>query len=531
MSNEKNGAGQTLFINKNDYLSKFDDSSGFLQAFLDKESEKMTHFRWGNFIFCFHGAAFGIARVPADFQLLNNCAVSFLRQHNIPVSLYLDDRLVVEKGLTPKDLELIEKGELAPKYAYMTCMAMIAAGGFISRKKSTFKCSRQINFLGFDICTESETISIPIEKWKNFQSELEDIKKSHRIEAKQLEKIRGKMCSFLLVITNMRLYIRRCTEKLVEAESNCDKYITVCPHLKEELEIWSDKNMKLLKTTRHWYNKRSETVEIQRYRVSTDASNMAGGWVGINQEERTFYWKSTDQHKHINIKECLAIEAYIITNSHLIKNKRIHFLCDNMTVVLTFFKGSKVPELNNVILNINKLAIELNCIFTIQHVTTDIQEADEASRLVDYKEEIISDESWPIIIQKFGIPDIDCMANFANKKCEKYYSRFSESQALATNFLSQIPLKKEKLYCFPPKTLCHIAAKHIFDLGNKFCMVFHVFSELPLFVAHRPRDSILYRIDDKVKVASLVPSRKKTIDNTFLMKNDKSGALYCIIKN
>jgi hypothetical protein len=76
-----------LFINKNDYLSKYDDSSGFLQPYLDKPSQDMTHFRWGNYIFKFYAAAFGIARVPGDFQLLNSCAVSFLRRHGIPVSL------------------------------------------------------------------------------------------------------------------------------------------------------------------------------------------------------------------------------------------------------------------------------------------------------------------------------------------------------------------------------------------------------------------------------------------------------------
>ena len=285
----------------------------------------------------------------------------------------------------------------------------------------------------------------------------------------------------------------------------------------------------MIKTTRSWYYKLSETVEIQRYKVSTDASNMAGGWVNINGSERTFYWEKDDQHRHINIKECIVIKAYILTNKDRIRNKRIMFLCDNMTVCLTFFKGSRIPELNREILIINKLALELNCIFTIQHVTTDIQEADEASRLVDLKEEIISDESWELILKIFGKPDIDCMANFSNTRCQNYYSRFTETQALATNFLSQTPPKDKKLYCFPPKTLAHITARHLYDLGNKFCLLFHVFSELPLFVAHRPKNSNLCRIDNKVNIASLIPTRKRTKNDTFLTENLKSGALYCII--
>jgi hypothetical protein len=270
---------------------------------------------------------------------------------------------------------------------------------------------------------------------------------------------------------------------------------------------------------------------MQRYKVSTDASNMAGGWIDIDGTERTFYWEPKDQHRHINIKEAIAIKAYILTNEHKLKNKRIMFLCDNMSVVLTFFNGSKIPELNDEILEINMLAIKLNCIFSIQHVTTDIQEADEASRTVDYKEEIISDESFRLITKNFTKPDIDCMANFTNTKCKCYFSRFKESQAEGTNFLSKIPSKNKKLYCFPPKTIVHLAAKHIYDLGNPFCLVFHVFSELPLFVAHRPLNSYLYRIDDKVSIPSLIPSKKLKKDTNFFEPNKKSGALYCIIKN
>jgi hypothetical protein len=260
----------------------------------------------------------------------------------------------VEKNLTPKDLEKIMKNELAPKNTFLTCTAMIAAGGFISRKKSTFKCSQQITFLGFDICTKTETVSIPKDKLEKSQVELENVINSEKIHFKKLEKLRGKMCSFLLVIRNMRLYIRNITEELKKCDNTGSLIIENNDRLKSELNIWADKESKYLKTTRSWLEKRSETVEMKRYKVSTDAFNMAGGWVDIDGTARTFYWEPKDQHRHINIKEAIAIKAYILTNEHKLKNKRIMFLCDNMSVVLTFFNGSKIPELNDEILQINK---------------------------------------------------------------------------------------------------------------------------------------------------------------------------------
>jgi hypothetical protein len=329
---------------------------------------------------------------------------------------------------------------------------------------------------------------------------------------------------------NMRLYIRKITEYLVQADKDDCKTIKIDDRLRSELLIWRQSELKYIKTTRTWLEKKSETVEMQLYKVSTDASNMAGGWIDIDGSERTFYWEQKDQHRHINIKEAIAIKAYILTNRKKLRNKRIMFLCDNMCVVKTFKFGSKVAELNDEILAINMLAIELNAHFAIQHVTTDVQEADEASRTLDLKEEIISEESYRIIIDYFGTPDVDCMANFANRKCEKYYSRFKEDQAVGTNFLSKIPNKNLKLYCFPPKTIVHIAAKHIFDLENSFCLVFHVFRELPLFVAHRPNNSILLRLDNKVVTPTWIPSHKIK-GKMFLEPNKLSKALYCIIYN
>ena len=65
--------------------------------------------------------------------------------------------------------------------------------------------------------------------------EAASIRKKRNPRFKEVEKLRGKMCSFLLVATNMRLYIRRVTAALVENEGN--ELIPMTEDLKEELTV------------------------------------------------------------------------------------------------------------------------------------------------------------------------------------------------------------------------------------------------------------------------------------------------------
>ena len=175
------------------------------------------------------------------------------------------------------------------------------------------------------------------------------------------------------------------------------------------------------------------------------------------------------------------------------------------------------------------MAVDNNMHLLIFWVSTDIQQADKASRTIDLKEEILSDKAFTIVTEYIS-PTIDCMATASNTKCIKYYARFHEDMALGTNFLTIIPNRDEILYCFPPKTIADITARHMFQLENKYIFIFHVMNEFPFFVALKPKEAILMRIDDKCAVTTLVPCRKKVKDYDWYKPNDKLKSLYAIIK-
>ena len=475
-------------IDPGDYLSKSDDKSGFLQCKFDDSSKDLTTVRWGGHYFRFHGAIFGLGRVPGDFQLVNNCAVSYLRSRGIPVTLYLDDRLVVEKGLTPEQVKLIQQEKMAPPNAFMVLALIIALGGFISRKKTIFICDTRITFLGFVIDTIKQTVEIPEEKWDILQNKIGQIMKLQRCEYKALEILRGYMCSMILVINNLRLFIRRITEKLKLADENNSDWILVDDRLKEELSIWQAQN-KYIRKVRPWIEK--TPVDINPLKIYTDASGACGGWVEPDGTERTFRWSKKYEKKNIAVKEALAILFMMQQRKILFRNKRITFCCDNKAVELAFEVGAKNNDLNDAIRDINILAIDINCIAKIIWVDTKSQKADQASRTTDYKEEEIDNNIYKLIKNKLQLSiNLDGMASFYNNKEERYISYYKEDGSIAKNFLTYPLEYQDKVYAFPPKNMAPIVANHLYRSENEFILIFQIISELPFFVACRPKNVI-----------------------------------------
>ena len=519
-------------MEKGDYLSKLDDKSGFLQCKFDDSSQELTTIRWGKHFFKFFGAIFGLGRVPADFQMVNNCAVSYLRAAGVPITLYLDDRLVIEKGITAEQIERIRKGEEAPPNIFITMALIIALGGFISRKKSTFICDTRIEFLGFIIDTILQTVEIPAEKWERLQHKIKEIIAMGICSYKELEKLRGYMCSMILVITNLRLYIRIITEKLVEADNNNSTEIKVDNRLKLEFKIWIDQN-KYIKTIRPWIEK--DMLEIPTIEISTDASGAAGGWVEPDGTERTVYWDKKYEKSNIAVKEALAILLILQQRPSLFTNKRVIFNCDNKSVEYAFNVGARNPELNDIIREINMKCIDLNCLGKIKWVDTLSQKADKASRTMDYKEEILNEKIYKKLKSKLELEvNLDGMATFFNKKENRYISHYQEDYAIHKNFLIYTPIPSDVIYLFPPKNMAPIVANKMYRETNKFILIFHVISEIPFFVSCRPRDVNFDYIEKLIGLPKQIPITllpcKKETKWGYKTENKKSGKIAIIYR-
>ena len=503
-----------LYIKKDDYMVKYDDKSGFFQLKLAEFSRNLACFEWGGHFFRFIGAVFGLPRIPGDFQLINSIGVSYLRTLGVLAFLYLDDRLIIERGLSEQDIQDISKGKKASRGAYLCTAIMLTLGGFVNRAKSTFIPSKEIQFLGFVLNTAKQTIRIPEDKWEKFCAEALKIINSRQVPYKDLEKIRGRMCSFMIVCQNMRLYIRRITEVLCEADLKGARTINVDNRIVKELKTWL--NLKYITTERKWLKKGQSGVKIS---VFTDASLFAAGIViedfGIN---RNFQWDNWVKFQPIHIKEAYTIKLVLIHYASLLKDSRINFLCDNMAVVKTFEFGASNPVLNNIIREINELAVDNNMVVTIDWVSTLDQAADEKSREIDQKEEILKAE----VFEKLEVAcdfqfSLDGAARPFNTKLPKFISLGREDQAWAFDFLGVKDFKEENIYVFPPFPMVDLFFLHLkaVAMSNNWCLVFHVFEDWPIFMAEIHKDSRfkILELGNRENPASLFPS--KTCSKSF----------------
>merc|ERR1711911_93552 len=86
-----------LFTQRYDKMIKSDDKSGFHLVKLNKESRLLVAFKYKGRFLTYRGCVFGSPPVPAIFQRANMIVMNYLRTLGVRNSLYLDDRLALDK--------------------------------------------------------------------------------------------------------------------------------------------------------------------------------------------------------------------------------------------------------------------------------------------------------------------------------------------------------------------------------------------------------------------------------------------------
>jgi len=167
--------------------------------------------------------------------MINNVAVNIIRQLGFQAFLYLDDRMFITKPKNEEQAQRLMKGEEVQTGPFLGMLLMMGLETYINRPKSELIPTRRMEFLGFIYDSEKCTIGIPERKFTKFNEEAGELVKRIRIPMKRLEKLRGKMVSFSLVATNMRLYIRRITFALKGKQEG--DFIELNPGVKEELSV------------------------------------------------------------------------------------------------------------------------------------------------------------------------------------------------------------------------------------------------------------------------------------------------------
>ena len=347
--------------------------------------------------------------------------------------------------------------------AALMAIMLVGFGGYVNCEKSTFGPVRQIDFLGFDIDSVKQTVAVPELKYVKTMALIDQLLTEDKLDVKLLERVRGKLVSWLICIPICKLLIREQTDVLTKSTAKDRLFWTrkqlAQSRIYEELNAW--KQLSLMELSRPWREEKHSVFTYKNNKLQalyTDASQYALGaklydadnFVVDNKlmqptsdsmiAERFFQYAIVDEDEPIHIKEMVTVLKAIVSLQDHIKNRHLSVYIDNMAVVHTFEGlGAKDLRLSRLLLQIVTWCHELNVRLNIQWIGTKLQLADGISRDLSLGECKLRPWMRELIV-KFFRPTIDLFASAYNRLSPdiKFCSRYDELENEQTNGLSYV---------------------------------------------------------------------------------------------
>ena len=287
-----------------------------------------------------------------------------------------------------------------------------------------------------------------------------------KYSVKGLERIRGKVISFLIVNPGLKLYIREMTALLTLADRDGLEFFTeemiMRSHVEQELNNWLYLHNSPAALSRKWYSDEIETIVIRQMKsliISTDASTYQGGiHIEVGSQpgeviEMSIPWSPEEAALDIACKEILIIKKTLqlwpgVCGKHLI------FKVDN-TVVVNSFKndGCRNLMVTRIQKEILELATQRQCHVHLDWISTHLQAADAPSRnLLSHNDSRINFSLRYGLISMFPF-GIDLFATFSNRVFHRYYSRYEEFCSEGIFVFEAKFSPQDTLYAYPPSSL------------------------------------------------------------------------------
>ena len=331
----------------------------------------------------------------------------------------------------------------------MTCLLVNSLGIFLSATKSHWTPSTRVQFLGFIVDSLEGTVEIMLEKYISTKQQILDLI-AESVETgwwdmKLMEKIRGKLVSWMLIFPDMRLYIRELNVAIERAYRQNDFYLPTTElddlEIAPELMVWT--RLENYELKRAWYEDRHLVTYLRSETISTDASGYAGGLAfgpSHHLQYRTFQWDLSEYHYAIHYKELLIIEKALLSLGKRLRNTRLKILCDNTIVCSAWANdGIKDHKFSRIVRRIRRYCRQLNLFLNIEWVPTNVQAADAPSRATHTHDSRLRTHIRVVLNTVFQ-PTVDLTSSYENRACANFVSQYPDPRALATDCLSKLIL-------------------------------------------------------------------------------------------
>lgn len=383
----------------------------------------------------------------------------YLSKRGVPVLIYLDDGIV--SGRTFE--EAASNREIF--------LETLAKAGFVVSLDKTKGPASRILFLGLEICSSTLKFYIPESKVLKIIEEAKVLLSSRKVKVRSLARFVGLLqsCGRALggiVRLRTRLLYAWLNEKL--EIGSYDFYHALSEKEKEELSFWISN---LNDLNGYFFDPKLSCLETN-FSVVTDASSsgMFGYQISSSYEILLRKMFTAEEVKSSStVRELLALKnIYCSSIGDKFVAANIKHYTDNQAVVQIIENGSRKLHLQDIALDIFHACREKRISLSVEWKPRSnelIQHADLGSKSFDTSAVTLNFSSFMLILNFFQMEiHVDCMANWWNRKCLIYFSKFEDENCAGVNFFSQYLYPGINYYIFPPPSKILASILHL----NKF---------------------------------------------------------------
>lgn len=470
------------------FFSSIDLRHAYYSVSIAKEDRKFLRFKWKNKIYQYTCLPNGLLSAPRLFTKLMKPVFSTLRQYGHKNVGYIDDSLLVG-----------ESEEECSRNVQDTYLLMEWLGFVVHEKKSVFKPTKQIVFLGNNIDSDRMIVTLPKDKVNKIVEECYSLMNKTKASIRLISRIIGLLVSTFSAVDFGRLHYRNLERKKIQelknSFGNFDVDIFVSSEMKSELLWWVEHLEE---------QKRVIDREDPDITITTDASRLGYGAVCKN-EKMQGRWNLDEKEMHINSLELLAIFNALKAFCKTLSNVHVKVFSDNSSAIayVNNMGGIKSQEMNELALKLWFWCIDRNIWVSLDHVPGKYNIADvESRKFDDHTEWMLDKEVFSKLVEIWGSPDHDLFATNLNKQLISFSSWKPDPEAQFVNAFSVVWSKDIFYYLFPPFSLISRCLQKIRKDQTEALMI------VPLWSTQLWYPMIL---DMLIDIPRLIPQRKRLL--------------------
>ena len=454
-------------LKQGDFQTTQDLDSGYWHVPLHKDMRKYVgvHFVKDNgevLYFVWNVLFLGIKDAVYIFTKLLIPHKTYLRGLGIRVSVYLDDQRI-----------LGQPSELCAKNTKIAMDTLDRAGWTVNLKKCSEKPTQSLKFLGLLNDTSVMKYFVPDDKVRDICNLLIDVLKKKKIFIKILAKVLGKVQFCVKAMGPCVRLLTRSSYYLISKASSWNSMIILNDLAFRELSYLKD-NFNMLNGN----DIRPSLSQIKiDFKISSDASDKGFCVYEVcdgNDILKKRVFSLEESKRSSTERELVAFhDFYNSEKAFKYKGCNIVHYTDNFNCSIILSVGSRNVRLQPIVLETFLAWKKLDLNVTVCHLPRSdpiIEFADFESKNFDLHDFSIDFDNYVILCKKFGPFELDCFASASNKKCIKFYSKFSESKAEGVNFFAQ-RIPNCNLFVFPPIHLVIPALYHLQKFNSFGCFI------------------------------------------------------------